>query len=145
MLPPSSVIVALCLHGAHILSGEVLSSLVWPDLFTLQARLQLSNTHQNIYSLLYLQTCITFSVLPHLYFLCLLLTVFIILTCTPLLNLNISSTLCHSVSICISSILCVSLCLNIPFTMQLNAAGAVFADRAMWEHMGTGGNQSGSE
>lgn len=80
MWPPSSVVVALCLHGAHILSGEVLSSLVWPDLFTLQARLQLSNTYQNIYSLLYLQTCITFSVLPHLYFLCLSLTVFIILT-----------------------------------------------------------------
>lgn len=35
MLPPGSVLVALCLHGAHILSGEVLSSLVWPDLFTL--------------------------------------------------------------------------------------------------------------
>lgn len=39
--------VVLCLHGAHILSGKVLSSLVWPDLFTLQARFQLSNTHQN--------------------------------------------------------------------------------------------------
>lgn len=50
MLPPSLVLVALCLHGAHILSGEVLSALVWPDLFTLRARLQLSNTYQNIYS-----------------------------------------------------------------------------------------------
>lgn len=50
MLPPSLALVALCLHGAHILSGKVLSSLVWPDLFTLQARLQLSNTYQNIYS-----------------------------------------------------------------------------------------------
>lgn len=50
VLPPSLVLVALCLHGAHILSGEVLSSLVWPDLFTLRARLQLSNTYQNIYS-----------------------------------------------------------------------------------------------
>lgn len=44
MLPPSLVLVALCLHGAHILSGEILSILVWPDLFILQARLQLSNT-----------------------------------------------------------------------------------------------------
>ena len=51
VLPPSLLLVALCLHGAHILSGELLSSLVWPDLFTLQARLQLSNTYQNIYSL----------------------------------------------------------------------------------------------
>lgn len=50
MLPPSLVLVALCLHGAHILSGEVLSALVWPDLFTLWARLQLSNAFQNIYS-----------------------------------------------------------------------------------------------
>lgn len=50
VLPPGLVLVALCLHGAHILCGEVLSSLVWPDLFTLQARLQLSNTYQNIYS-----------------------------------------------------------------------------------------------
>lgn len=51
MLPPSLVLVVMCLHGAYILHGEVLSSLVWSDLFTLQTRLQLSNTYQNIYSL----------------------------------------------------------------------------------------------
>lgn len=51
MLAPILGLAALCLHGAHILSGEVLSSLVWPDLFTLQARLLFSNTYQNIYSL----------------------------------------------------------------------------------------------
>lgn len=28
MLPPSLVLVALCLHGAHILRGDVLSGLV---------------------------------------------------------------------------------------------------------------------
>lgn len=50
MLPPRLVLVALCLHGAHILSGELLSAMVWPDLFTLWARLQLSNRYQNIFS-----------------------------------------------------------------------------------------------
>lgn len=80
VLPPSLVLVALCLHGAHILSGEVLSSLVWPDLFTLQARLQLSNTYQNIYSL---PACLSAPstnlhhiLLPHLYYLPLLLSFF---------------------------------------------------------------------
>lgn len=80
------------------------------------------------------QTCITFSILPHLYRLPLLLTVSIILTYTPMLNLNISSTLCPRVLICILSILCFSLCLTIPLTMQVNTAGALFAEIAMWEH-----------
>lgn len=48
VLPPSLVPVSVCLHGAHILSRGALSGPVWPDLFTLQARLQLSNTYQNI-------------------------------------------------------------------------------------------------
>ncbi len=80
------------------------------------------------------QTCITFSILPHLYYLPLLLTVFIILTYAPMFNLKISSTLCHSILICIPSILCLALCLTIPLTRQVSAAGAVFAERATWAH-----------
>lgn len=51
VLPPSLVLVVVCLHGAHILRGEVLSSLVQPDLFTLWACFQFSNTYQKIYYL----------------------------------------------------------------------------------------------
>lgn len=51
-----------------------------------------------------------------------------------MLNLKISSTLCHSVLICIPSILCLALCLTIPLTRQVNAAGAFVAERAMWAH-----------
>lgn len=51
------------------------------------------------------QTCITFSIFSHRYFLPLMLTVFIILTYTPILNLKISSTLCHTILICIPPIL----------------------------------------
>lgn len=41
-----AVLVALRWHGAHILSGDVLSSLVCLALFILQAHLQLSNNHR---------------------------------------------------------------------------------------------------
>lgn len=51
VMPPSSVLTGHCLYGAHILGGERLTSLLWPDLFILQAHLQLSNIHQNTHSL----------------------------------------------------------------------------------------------
>lgn len=72
-----------------------MSSLVWPDLFTLQARFQLSNTYQKRKStrpmpspLLRAQTCITLSV--H-FFLC-MLNALCILPCTPVL---IASNISH--------------------------------------------------
>lgn len=85
VLPPSSVF--LCLHGAHILSGKVVLGLVWPDLFTLQARLQFSNTYQNIYSLLYLYKLVSHSLSLHIY--AFSACCWLVSLCTLLLNLNI--------------------------------------------------------
>lgn len=45
MIPLSSVLIGQCLYGAHILCEERLTSLVWPDLFALQAHMQLSSIH----------------------------------------------------------------------------------------------------
>lgn len=42
------LLIALCLHGAHILRGEGLSSLFWPDLFTLPEHLLLHNTYKTL-------------------------------------------------------------------------------------------------
>lgn len=128
VLQPSLVLVALCLHGAHILSGEVLSSLVWPDLFTLQARLQLSNTYQKYLLCPWPSLCHQHILASHS--LCamwyvLLLTVFIILAYTPIC---LTSKVPPSFA---SILLCLSLSLTIPLTMQVKAAGAVYFERAM--------------
>lgn len=63
VLPPNLVLVVVCLHGAHILRGEVLSSVVQPDLFTPRACFQFSNTYQKIYSLYVGRTNLHLSIL----------------------------------------------------------------------------------
>lgn len=97
MLPPISVLVALCLYCTHILSGDVLSSLVWLDLFTLQAHSELSNTYQNSYSphtnVPSWGTNLYHILHPSKSVLSPSLTIFIILTYTHLLEPNTPSTL----------------------------------------------------
>lgn len=143
MLPPSFVLVAVCLHGAHILSGELLSSLVWHDLFSLQARLQLSNTYQNIYSL---PVCL-YAPSTNLHL--------ISYPSTSVLSTSLSDLQshakppnflhpCYMVLNCIPSLLLYSLCSFSLLIMQVNAEGALFAVRAMWEHQDKSGI-SGSE
>lgn len=80
------------------------------------------------------QTCITFFILPHLYFLPLLLTAFYYTDLHTLCSTSASLPPPFVSQFSFVCNLCLSLCSTIPLTMQVNVAGAVFAERATWDH-----------